>query len=87
LRKLKKNNEAIRVIELCYAKNPKEPVILFDMARIKMLANDKVAGFVFLNRVRQNLNTVFNKPVFLDQLNNPDFDKVRHTKEFKMLIE
>jgi tetratricopeptide (TPR) repeat protein len=87
LKKLKRNNEAVKVIELCFAKNPKEPVMLFDMARVKILINNKAAAFAYLNKTKQNLNNVFTKEVFIDQLNNPDFDKVRSTPEFRKLRE
>jgi hypothetical protein len=50
-------------------------VILFDMARVKIVANDKAAGFAYINTAKQNLNAVSTKEVFIDQLNNPDFDK------------
>ena len=85
LKKLKRNDEAIKVIGLCYAKHPKEPVMLFDMARAKMLANNKAAALAYLNKTKQNLNQVFTKAVFIDQLNNPDFDEVRDAPEFKKL--
>lgn len=87
LKKLKRNDEAIKVLELYYAKNPKEPYILFELALAKILANNKAAGFAYLNKAKQNLNAVFTKAVFIDQLNNPDFDKVRDTPEFKKLKE
>ena len=85
LKKLKRYNEAMKVLELYHAKNPKEPIILFDLGRMKILANDKSAGFGYLNRAKQNLNEVFTKQVFIDQLNNPDFDKVRDTPAFRKL--
>jgi tetratricopeptide (TPR) repeat protein len=85
LKKLKRNNEAMKVLELYHAKNPNEPIILFDLGRMKILANDKSAGFNYLNRAKQNLNEVFTKQVFIDQLNDPDFDKVRHTPSFRKL--
>lgn len=87
LKKLKRNREAMKVLELYNAKNPKEPIILFDLGRMKILANDKSAGFDYLNRAKQNLNEVFTKQVFIDQLNQPDFDKVRNTPAFKKLLE
>ena len=87
LKKLKRNDEAIKVLELYNAKNPKEPYILFELALEKILANNKAAGFAYLNKAKQNLNAVFTKAVFIDQLNNPDFDKVRDTPEFKKLKE
>ena len=85
LKKLKRNNEAIKVLELYHAKNPKEPIILFDLGRMKILANDKSAGFDYLNKVKQNLNEVFTKQVFIEQLSNPDFDKVKDTPAFRKL--
>ena len=87
LKKLKRNDEAIKVLELYNAKNPKEPYILFELALAKILANNKAAGFAYLNKAKQNLNAVFTKAIFIDQLNNPDFDKVRDTPEFKKLKE
>ena len=85
LKKLKRNNEAIKVLELYHAKNPKEPIILFDLGRMKIFANDKSAGFDYLNKVKQNLNEVFTKQVFIEQLSNPDFDKVKDTPAFRKL--
>jgi tetratricopeptide (TPR) repeat protein len=87
LKKLKRNMEAIKVLQLYHAKNPKEPVILFELGRMKILANDIKAGITFLQRAKQNLNRVFTEQLFLEQLNNPDFDKVRNTLEFRKLIE
>ena len=59
----------MKVLELYHAKNPNEPIILFEMGRMKILANDKSSGFDYLNRAKQNLNEVFTKQVFIDQLN------------------
>jgi Tfp pilus assembly protein PilF len=87
LKKLKRNDEAIKVLELYHAKNPKEPYILFELALAKILANNKSEGFAYLNKTKQNLNTIFTKAVFINQLDNPDFDKVRDTPEFKKLKE
>lgn len=87
LKKLKRNDEAIKVLELYNAKNPKEPYILFELALAKILTNNTVAGLAYLNKAKQNLNAVFTKEVFIHQLNNPDFDKVRDTPEFKKLKE
>lgn len=87
LKQLKRNDEAIKVLQLYLAKNPREPLILFELALEKILANDKAEGFVYLNKTKQNLNAVFTKTVFINQLNNPDFDKVRDTPEFKKLKE
>ncbi|MBK8642446.1 MAG: hypothetical protein IPN15_09585 [Saprospiraceae bacterium] len=87
LKKLKRNEEAITVLQLYLAKNPREPLILFELALEKILANDKAEGFAYLNKTKQNLNAVFTKEVFIQQLNNPDFDKVRDTPEFKKLKE
>jgi Tfp pilus assembly protein PilF len=87
LKQLKRNDEAIKVLELYYAKNPREPLILFELALEKILANNKAEGFAYLNKTKQNLNAVFTKEVFIQQLNNPDFDKVRDTPEFKKLKE
>lgn len=87
LKKLKRNNEAIKVLEAYNANNPKEPLILFDLGRIKISLNDKQAGFAYLNKAKLYLNNDFTKQVFIDQLNDPDFDKVRTTTEFKKLIQ
>jgi tetratricopeptide (TPR) repeat protein len=87
LKKLKRNNEALKVLEKYNLSNPKEPVILFDLARMKFFTKDNQAGFVYLKKAKQNLNNVFTEQVFLDQLSNSDFDGVRNTSEFKKLIE
>ncbi len=87
LKKLKKNNEAFKVLESAYSRNPKDPIILFDIGRMKIVTNDKSAGFAYLTRAKKNLNTVFTKEVFIDNLKSPDFDKVRNTPEFKKLNE
>lgn len=87
LKKLKRNDEAMKVLESYHAKNPKEPLMLFELGRMKILANDNKAGLAYLNKSKLNLNSVFTKQVFIDQLNNPDFDKVRYIPEFKKLIE
>lgn len=87
LKKLKRNNEAIKVIESYNAKNPKEPVILFELGRMKILATDFKAGISYLQKAKQNLNEVFSKQIFIDQLNDQDFDKVRNTPKFKKISE
>lgn len=87
LKKLKRNDEAIKVLEAYNTNNPKEPLILFDLGRMKISIEDNQEGFVYLNKAKLYLNNVFTKQVFIDQLNNADFDKVRSTPEFKKLIE
>ena len=87
LKKLKRTKEAIQVLQSYHAQNPKEPLILFELGRMKILANDSKSGFTFLKRAKQNLNEVFTKQIFIDQLNNADFNKVRNVTEFKRLIE
>ena len=75
------------MLEAYNANNPKEPLILFDLGRMKISTNDSQAGFAYLNKAKLYLNDVFTKQVFIEQLNNPDFDKVRSTPEFKKLTE
>jgi tetratricopeptide (TPR) repeat protein len=87
LKKLKRNKEAMKVLQVYHAKNPNEPLILSEMGRMKILANEPRAGLTYLQRSRQNLNEVFTKQAFVDLLNNPDFDKIRNTEGFKKLIE
>ena len=87
LKKLKRNDEALKVLEAYNANNPKEPLILFDLGRMKISTKDNQAGFAYLNKAKLYLNDVFTKQVFIEQLNNPDFDKVRSTLEFKKLTE
>jgi Tfp pilus assembly protein PilF len=87
LKKLKRNNQALKVLESYNAKNPKEPLILFDLGRMKIFQKDYQAGFAYLKKAKLNLNTVFTKQVFIDQLKNNDFDEVRNTPDFKKLIE
>ena len=87
LKKLKRNDEAIKVLELHHAKIQTEPLMLFELGRMKILANDVTEGIAYLKKAKQNSNNVFTKQVFIDQLNNPDFNKVRDTPEFKKLSE
>jgi len=87
LKKLKRNDEALKVLETYIASNPKEPLILFDLGRMKIAMKDNPAGFVYLKKSKLYFNDVFTKQVFLDQLKNADFDTVRNTPEFKKLIE
>ncbi len=87
LKKLKRNDEAMKVLESFHAKNPTDPIILFDLARMKISTKDNQAGFAYLKKAKLYLNNVFTKQVFIDQLNNPDFDKVRDAPEFKKLVE
>jgi predicted Zn-dependent protease len=87
LKRLNRNDEALKVLERYNASNPKEPVILYDLGRMKIAMKDTQAGFAYLKKSKQNLNDVFNKQAFLEQLKNPDFDEVRNTPEFKKLIE
>ena len=87
LKKLKRKDEAIKVLELHHAKNQTEPLMLFELGRMKILANDVTEGIAYLKKAKQNSNNVFTKQVFIDQLNNPDFNKVRDTPEFKKLSE
>jgi tetratricopeptide (TPR) repeat protein len=87
LKKLKRNKEAMKVLEVYNAKHPNEPLILSEMGRMKILANDTKAGLTYLQKSRSNLNDVFTKQFFVEVLNNPDFDKIRNDKEFKKLME
>ncbi len=87
LKKLKRNDEAMKVLKAYYANNPKEPLILFDLGRMNISTKDNQVGFAYLKKAKLYLNNVFTKQVFIDQLNNADFDKVRSTPEFKKLTE
>jgi tetratricopeptide (TPR) repeat protein len=87
LKKLKRHNEAMKVLESYHAKNPTEPLILSEMGRMKILGKDTKAGIAYLKKAKLNLNTTFTKQNYIDQLKSPDFDKVRDTNEFKKLIE
>jgi hypothetical protein len=87
LKKLKRNKEAMKVLQVYHAKNPNEPLILSEMGRMRILAKDTSTGLTYLQKSRQNVNDVITKQVFVDLLNNPDFDKIRNTKEFKKLLE
>jgi tetratricopeptide (TPR) repeat protein len=87
LKKLRRNDEALKVLQTYNERNPKEPVILFDLALMKFFTRNNQAGFTYLEKAKQNLNDVFTKQVFLDALRKPDFDEVRNTSEFKKLIE
>lgn len=86
LKKLKRNNEAMKVLQLYLSKKPNEPLILTEMGRMRILANDTQVGLGYLQKASLNLNSVFSKQFFIDQLNNPDFDKVRKNPEFKKLL-
>lgn len=85
LTRLKRKNEAMKVLEKYLAEKPKEPLILFELGRIKILGNDTKAGLAYLMRAKQNLNHIVTKEAFLYVLKEPDFDKVRNTNEFKKL--
>jgi hypothetical protein len=87
LKKLRRNDEAVKVLEQYNATHPEEPLILFDLGRMKIATNDNKVGFAYLNKAKLHLNKVFTKQVFIDQLNNADFDKVRNRPEFKKLAE
>jgi hypothetical protein len=87
LKKLKRNDEAVKALEVYLAINPREPLILFDLGRLKISTKDNQGGFAYLEKAKLHLNEVFTKQVFLEQLKNPDFDKVRSSAEFKKLVE
>jgi Tfp pilus assembly protein PilF len=87
LKKLKRNKEAMKVLEIYHAKKPNEPLILSEIGRMKILANDVQAGLAYLQKSKLHLNNVFTKQAFVDLLNNSDFDKVRNTKGFQKLFE
>jgi hypothetical protein len=87
LKKLKRNSEAMKGLELYHAKNPNEPLILSEMARMKILAKDPRAGLAYLQKAKLNLNSTFTKQNYLEQLKDPDYDSVRNTPEFKKLLE
>ena len=87
LKKLRRNDEALKVLELHHAKNRKEPLMLFELGRMKILANEVAGGIAYLKKAKQNSNNMFTKQIFIDQLNNPDFNKVRDRPEFKKLSE
>jgi hypothetical protein len=75
------------VLQSFNLKNPNEPAILFDLGRIKISVKDNHAGFAYLRKSKSNLNDVFTKQIFIEQLSNPDFDRVRDTPEFKKLVK
>jgi len=85
LKKLRRNEEALKLLKGYIANHPKEPLILFDLARLKFSMKDYKGGFDYLNRAKLNLNKVFTRQMFTDGLNNPDFDKVRSRESFKKL--
>src|SRR5450432_1162502 len=87
LKTLKRNDEAMKVLEAYNATNSKEPLILFDLGRMKISAKDNQAGFAYLKKAKLYLDKVFTKQVFIEQLKSSDFDAVRYTTEFKKLIE
>lgn len=87
LKMLKRNDEALKVLERYNANNPKEPVILFDLARINFFTKKNEVGFTYLKKAKQNLNNNFPRQIFLEQLKNADFNEVRNTPEFKKLTE
>jgi tetratricopeptide (TPR) repeat protein len=87
LKKLKRNDEALKVLETYYASNPKEPVILFDLARMNFYTKNNQAGFTYLKKTKESFNNFFTNQFFLDQLKNSDFDGVRNTPEFRKIIE
>ena len=87
LKKLKRNREAFKVLKSAYLKTPNDPIILLDLGRINMVMNNRTKGLTYLKKAKRNLNADFTKQIFIDQLSNPDFDKVRHMQEFKKLKE
>ncbi len=87
LKKLKRNDEALKVLEAYIANNPNDPIILFDLGKMKISAKDNKAGFAYLNKAKLHFNSAFTKQIFMEQLNSPDLDPVRNMPEFKKLTE
>ena len=87
LLRLKKKQEAMRVLERYVVKAPREPVTLLELGRMKILAGDTKAGLIYLQRAKQNLNHIVTKEAFREILKEADFDKVKNTPEFKKLVD
>lgn len=87
LKRLKRKNEAVKVLESYVSKEPKEPVTLLELGRMKILGNEIQAGLAYLRRARQNLNEIVTKEGFVEELKGPDFAKVRSSLPFKGLLK
>lgn len=87
LRRFKRSKEAMTVLEALYAKEPRDPLTLFEMGRMNILANKSKQGIAFLQQSKSYLNGVLTKKDFVAELKHADFDKVRNMPEFKKLSE
>jgi len=83
LRKLKRYEEARKLLQSMHAAQPKEPWILFELGHEYILEGKNRQGLVYLNEAKTCLNDHMTKREFLELLNNPDFDSVRQTVKFK----
>ena len=87
LQKLKKNLEALELLQDLHSKEPKNPAVLFELAYEYISEGKSKQGLVYLNEAKLCINEHMTKKDFQEVLKNPDFDKVRDTPEFKQLIE
>lgn len=83
LQRLKKNQQALELLQTLYSKEPKNPAVLLELGREYILEGKNKQGLVYLNEAEMCLNDIMNKRDFLELLKNPDFDSVRQTVEFK----
>jgi tetratricopeptide (TPR) repeat protein len=87
LKRLKRNKEAMEVLQAAYAKHPNEPLILFELGRAAVSNNKVAEGISYLRQSKQHLNGVIKREYYLAWLTEPDFDKVRNMPAFKKLLE
>lgn len=75
------------LLQALHAKYRKEPLILFELGRLDIIAGKEKSGLEYLSASRKNLNDVITKKDFMESLGSPDFDKVRNQTSFKKLLE
>jgi tetratricopeptide (TPR) repeat protein len=86
LRRLKRYDEALNMLKVADVKQPNNPLIIFGLALIECDRNNLQKSIAYLKKTKQNLNDFFTNKVFVDQLNSPDFDKLRVLPDFKKLM-
>ena len=85
LQRLKKNQQALQLLLALHSKDRKNPVILFELGRGYILDGNNTQGLIYLNQAKLSLNAYMTKKDFLESLNDPDFEGIRKTAEFKKL--
>ncbi|PZR26336.1 MAG: hypothetical protein DI535_14545 [Citrobacter freundii] len=85
LKNLKRNKEALAVLEKYHRRFPNEPITLLELGRIYALDNKKEQAIQFLQQAHMHLNESLPLDFFQMELKGKDFDSLKNIAAFKKL--